>query len=102
MSELTQQLQAQMTMLGLDGYQISDMFSIEGIIAMLIFSSIGFVYYRMGKKEGNAVKKWTGITLFLYSYFVSKLLFIVIIGLILVVIPYAGKISKMINKLLSP
>ena len=42
------------------------------LIGALVFSIIGYIGYRHGKKAGQPIAKWLGIVLMLYSYVVAN------------------------------
>lgn len=46
----------------------------------LLFGSIGFGYFIYGKKQSNAVIRYSGVALMVYPYFVSNTLAMVAIG----------------------
>ena len=54
----------------------------------LIFSSIGFAYFIYGKKQKRGVPFASGIGMMIFPYFVSNTYLIVIIGIVLLVLPY--------------
>jgi hypothetical protein len=53
----------------------------------LLFSSIGLGYFIYGKKQSNAVVRYSGIALMVYPYFVHNSIGIVLIGFLLMFIP---------------
>jgi len=65
----------------------SNSLDMNAIIAMLIFSTIGIIYYRKGKRENDTLMSICGIVLFLYGYFVYQLIYLLIIGIILTIVP---------------
>jgi hypothetical protein len=58
------------------------------LIWALVFGSIGFGFFLYGKKQRAAVPLATGIALIIYPYFVSNVYILVIVGTVLVVLPY--------------
>ena len=54
----------------------------------LIFSSIGFAYFIYGKKQKRGVPFASGIGMMIFPYFVSNTYLIVIIGIVLLALPY--------------
>ena len=58
------------------------------IIAMLIFSVIGLGYFAYGKKSHQLLMLICGIALMIYSYFVDGIVYIILIGVGLIVLPF--------------
>jgi len=58
------------------------------LIWALVFGSIGFGLFLYGKKQRAAIPLATGIALIIYPYFVSNVYILVIVGTVLVVLPY--------------
>ena len=54
----------------------------------LLFSSIGLGFFVYGKKQRAVVPLVCGLLLMGFSYFVSNTIVMVVIGVVLVVIPY--------------
>lgn len=54
----------------------------------LIFGSIGFGFFLYGKKQRAAVPLACGVALMVFPYFVSNTILLVIVGLLLMAIPY--------------
>lgn len=54
----------------------------------LLFGSIGLAYFIYGKKQKRGVPFISGIGLMLFPYFVSDIYLIVIIGMLLIALPY--------------
>lgn len=54
----------------------------------LLFSSIGVGYALYGKKQRAVVPLMSGLALMFYSYFISNVVLMVIIGAVLTAIPY--------------
>ena len=42
------------------------------IVGVILFSIVGFVAYRFGKKTSRPATKWLGVALMLYPYVVSN------------------------------
>jgi hypothetical protein len=42
------------------------------IVGVVLFSIVGFVAYRFGKKAAEPTTKWLGVALMLYPYVVSN------------------------------
>jgi hypothetical protein len=54
----------------------------------LLFSSIGMVYFIYGKHKGQTVTLLSGIVMIAYTFFISSPILIVIIGIVLMAIPF--------------
>ena len=54
----------------------------------LLFSSIGLGYFVYGKKQGRGSALIAGIALMIFPYFVTSWYFIVLIGIVLMAVPY--------------
>jgi hypothetical protein len=54
----------------------------------LIFGSIGLGYFIYGKKQKRGVPFASGVGLMVFPYFVSNTYLIVIIGIVLLALPY--------------
>ncbi len=54
----------------------------------MVFGVIGLGFFSYGKKQMAMVPLFTGIALFLFPYFISNVYMLVIVGIILVVLPY--------------
>ena len=61
--------------------------SMWGIIATLIFSGVGFIYFRYGKSTNNIPMLACGILLLGYPYIVTDTTYIVVIGVALFILP---------------
>jgi hypothetical protein len=59
-----------------------------GMLASLIFSMIGYFYFKRGREESDTNKLVCGIAMMLYPYFVSNALYITLIGAALMAAPY--------------
>ena len=58
------------------------------IIAMIIFSVVGLGYFTYGKKSKQFIMLICGVALMGYSYFVDGILYIILIGVGLMAIPF--------------
>ena len=67
---------------------LSELFDVKSIIVMLVFSTLGIVYYRKGKREDDLLTIVSGLGLILYGYFVDQFLYLIIVGLCLSAVPY--------------
>jgi len=54
----------------------------------VLFGSIGMGYFVYGKKQKRSVALLSGIALCAFPYFVSNVLLIILIGIILMSLPY--------------
>ncbi|HAT72390.1 MAG TPA: hypothetical protein DCS63_06205 [Elusimicrobia bacterium] len=59
-----------------------------GLVASLVFSGIGYYYFKRGRYQNNTFKIGCGVALMVYPYFVSDAFYIVIIGVGLMAAPY--------------
>jgi hypothetical protein len=62
------------------------------IIWSVLFGAIGMGYFVYGKRQGALVPLFVGITLCVFPYFVASVTALVIVGAILVAIPYFIKL----------
>jgi len=58
----------------------------------MVFGSIGLGFFIYGKKQKAIVPLVTGIALFIFPYFIPDITMLVIVGAILVVLPYFVRI----------
>ncbi|TYK64396.1 hypothetical protein [Colwellia echini] len=58
----------------------------------VLFSGVGFGFFMYGRKQKSAVPLCVGITLFILPYIIPNVTMLLIIGAILVIIPYFIKI----------
>ena len=65
--------------------------SFPHIAVMLVGSAVGYVYLSWGRSQSNLSLAATGIALMAYSYFFSSLLWLIVVGVVLAVAPYACK-----------
>lgn len=54
----------------------------------VIFGAIGLGYFVYGRKQRAVVPLVVGISLFIFPYFISNVYMLVIVGSILVAVPY--------------
>ncbi len=54
----------------------------------ILFGSFGFAYFIYGKKQKKIIPLLCGLGLMLFPYFVTNVTLIVIIGILLVVMPW--------------
>ena len=58
----------------------------------MLFGSIGLGFFIYGKKQKKIVPLITGIALFVFPYFISNVYILIIIGAVLVALPYFVRI----------
>jgi len=58
----------------------------------MVFGAIGLGFFTYGKKQKAAVPLFTGIALFMFPYFISNVYMLVIVGVLLVALPYFVRI----------
>ncbi len=58
----------------------------------VIFSAIGWGFFSYGKKQKAIVPLLTGIGLFVFPYFISQTALLIVIGAVLMVLPYFVRI----------
>jgi len=58
----------------------------------LLFGSIGLGYFMYGKKQSAVVPLICGLMLMIFPYFVSSTLWLVVIGIVLIALPYFVRI----------
>ncbi|MBE9561007.1 MAG: hypothetical protein IMF15_09475 [Proteobacteria bacterium] len=54
----------------------------------MVFGSLGLGFFIYGKKQKKIVPFVTGLALFVFPYFISDITMLLIVGAILVVLPY--------------
>ena len=57
----------------------------------VLFGGIGFGFFSYGRKQKSAVPLLTGLALFAYPYFMPNTTALVIVGIILVFLPYLAR-----------
>ncbi|MBW5290094.1 MAG: hypothetical protein Rsou_1469 [Candidatus Ruthia sp. Asou_11_S2] len=67
---------------------LSELFDVKSIVVMLIFSTLGIVYYRKGKREDDFLTIACGLGLIFYGYFIDQFLYLIIVRLCLGTVPY--------------
>jgi len=58
----------------------------------MVFGAIGLGFFLYGKRQKAAVPLMTGIALFIFPYFISNVFLLVIVGSVLVALPYFVRI----------
>jgi predicted membrane protein len=58
----------------------------------MVFGSIGLGFFIYGKKQKKIVPLITGLTLFVFPYFIADITMLMIVGAILIVLPYFVRI----------
>ena len=66
-------------------------FSLSWIIVAGLFGLIGMAYFVYGKKSVRYLFLICGIVLMVYPYFVTRTLYMVIIGVVVSVVPFVVK-----------
>ncbi len=61
------------------------------LIWVMVFASIGVGFFIYGKRQKAVVPLVVGITLFIFPYFITDITMLVIIGAILMILPYFMK-----------
>jgi len=61
------------------------------LIAWFFISFLGLVYFGYGKKNWKLVALFCWIIMMVYPYFVYKLLYLILIGVVLCVLPFVIK-----------
>lgn len=51
-----------------------------GLLAGMLFSVVGFFYFRAGKRKSDFSALGTGIALMVFPYFVTKTIYIIAVG----------------------
>ncbi len=67
-------------------------FSLSWIIVAGLFGIIGMAYFMYGKKSLRYVFLICGIVLMVYPYFVTRTLYMVIVGVVVSAVPFVVKI----------
>jgi hypothetical protein len=63
-----------------------------GLLWGVLFSSLGLGYFMYGRRQKASVPFACGVALMLYPYFVTNNIMLVLVGGVLLVIPYFVKI----------
>jgi hypothetical protein len=58
----------------------------------VLFGALGIGFFTYGRKQKAVVPLITGIALFVFPYFISNVYMLVIVGAVLVALPYFLKI----------
>jgi hypothetical protein len=58
------------------------------IIWAVLFGAIGLGFFTYGKKQRAVVPLTTGVALFVFPYFISNVYLLVLVGVVLVAVPY--------------
>jgi hypothetical protein len=53
-----------------------------------LFSTFGLGFFMYGKKQGAIVPLSCGLLLMVYPYFISNLILLIVIGVVLMALPY--------------
>ena len=60
---------------------------VYGIVAIILFSIVGFGYFLYGKKSVNYIFLICGIILMVFPYIITNTVYLIITGIVLSVIP---------------
>lgn len=66
-------------------------FDAPNIIAMVVFSGVGFVYFSYGKRMTEPRFMLSGAALFAYSYFTPSIAWTVGLGLLISAVPFISR-----------
>lgn len=66
-------------------------FNVPVLIASLVFSCVGYVYFSYGKRTTNLQMTATGISLMVYGYFTPSLIACIGVGALLSALPFIFK-----------
>jgi hypothetical protein len=58
----------------------------------VLFGGVGLGYFLYGKKQRAVVPLVAGISLFIFPYFVSNMVLLVITGMVIIAVPWFVKI----------
>jgi hypothetical protein len=61
------------------------------LVLSLVFSTIGFGYFRYGKRQGDSLALIVGVMLMVYPYFITNTLAVAVVGLALMASPFVSK-----------
>ncbi len=61
------------------------------LVLSLVFSTIGFGYFRYGKRQGDSLPLVVGVMLMVYPYFITSPLAVVVVGLLLMAGPFVAR-----------
>ena len=67
------------------------MFSVTNILVWIITGTFGLAYFVYGKKQSKMIFMITGIALMVYPYLFSNSIVLIIIGVILLPLPFVFK-----------
>jgi predicted membrane protein len=62
------------------------------LIWEMLFGAVGLGFFSYGKKQKAIIPFVTGVSLFIFPYFVSNVTLLVVIGFALIVLPYFVRI----------
>lgn len=62
--------------------------SMSSLLWGLLFGSAGFGFFLYGKKQQAVVPLFCGLALMVFPYFVSNTILLVVIGIVLIALPY--------------
>ena len=67
------------------------MFSVTNILVWIITGTFGLAYFVYGKKQSKMIFMITGIALMVYPYLFTNIIVLIIIGVILLPLPFVFK-----------
>jgi len=62
------------------------------LVWSVLFGGIGIGYFMYGKRQSAVVPLYTGLALFVFPYFMTSVTMMLIVGVILILIPYFIKL----------
>jgi len=62
------------------------------LIWEMLFGAIGLGFFSYGKKQKAIIPLFTGISLFIFPYFISNLYLLLVMGFALIALPYFVRI----------
>jgi hypothetical protein len=66
-------------------------FSVTNILVWIITGTFGLAYFVYGKKQSKMIFMITGIALMVYPYLFTNIIVLIIIGVILLPLPFVFK-----------
>lgn len=66
--------------------------STSQIVWAMLFGAIGLGFFTYGKRQKSAVPFLAGIALFVFPYFINNVYLLVIVGTLIIALPYFVRI----------
>ena len=66
--------------------------STSQIVWAVMFGAIGLGYFTYGRRQRAVVPLLAGIALFIFPYFISNVYILVVVGIVIVALPYFVRI----------